>query len=139
MTEKEVKVKLESIRHLRNEIRARERQLEELQAQATHITSVISYSKTFGSERSSQPENYAVNSYELVQDLDDKVGELYELMDEGMRMIDCLSDPLLRAMLIDYHINGLKMEAMTRQYHYSWRQIYNLRWVAYRKIATNFH
>lgn len=138
MTPSEVKGRLDQIRSLRNEIKAREEQLEELATQATHITSVLSHAKAIGGDKTSQPESFAVNSYELRMDLEEKVQDLYLRTEEAMQMLECLPDPLLRGILIDIHINGYSMTKMERKYNYSYRQIYNLKWIGYRKIATNF-
>lgn len=138
MTAKQVEAQLKRIYYLKKEIKARERMRDELMTQATHITSVLSQAKVFTDSGQSLPENYAIRSYELLQDLDDLTDELMTELDRGLKLIGSLSSPLERSILIDYHVNALKMEKIAQKYHYSERQVYNIRMAAYHKIADNF-
>lgn len=138
MTAKQVESQLKRIYYLKKEIKARERMRDELMTQATHITSVLSQAKVFTDSGQSLPENYAVRSYELLQDLDELTGQLMNELNKGMKLIGSLSSPLERSILIDYHVNAMKLERICDKYHYSYRQIYNIRMAAYRKIADNF-
>lgn len=138
MTAKQVEAQLKRIYYLKKEIKARERMRDELMTQATHITSVLSQAKVFTDSGQSLPENYAIRSYELLQDLDDLTDELMTELERGLKLIASLSSPLERSILIDYHVNALKMEKIAQKYHYSERQVYNIRMTAYHKIADNF-
>lgn len=134
MTPREVELKLKRIYWMKREVKAKEMQLAELQTQATHITAVFSPVKASGSN-SSKVENYAVRSYEISMDIEESIGALYETLHEGMKMIESLDDPLLRCILIDYHINGIPLAKLEKKYFYSRSQIYVLRQKAYEQIA----
>lgn len=137
MTARRVCDKFKAVWGIRKEIKVREEYLEELRTEATHITSILSHTSGAGGTTSSKPENYAVKAYELRLDLEDRINELYELMQETERMLK-LIDPVSRAILIDYHYKGLNLGEISRKYHYSPKQLYNIRWKAYRQIADNY-
>lgn len=139
MTALDVKHELDSIWQLRREIASREEHLEELRTQATHITSVLSQAKATSSDAGSKPENYAVRSYELMMDYEDKVGELYDKIKEAEALIELLDSPFLKAVMIDLHVRCIGLRNVMAKYNYSQRQLYNVRWKAYSKIATNCH
>lgn len=138
MTVTEVRDRLYRIEGLRKEIGAKEDALKELLAQATHITSILSHAKVFSESGQSAPENYAVRSYELRLDMEESMDELLEELDLCFRMIDVVQDPLIRSILIDCHINLLAIDQLAEKYHYSIKQIYNIRQKGYGMIADNF-
>lgn len=139
MTAMEVAQKLSKISSLKKEIRAKEQALNELMTQATHITSILSHAKVFTDSSSSAPENYAIRSYELRLDMEEGMDALVSELDECLRMINTVREPLIRSILIDYHINLLNVTQLCEKYHYSERQIYNLRMRGYKFIADHFH
>lgn len=134
MTAREAERKLKRIYWMQKEVKAKEMQLAELQTQATHITAVFSPVKASGGN-SSKVENYAIRSYELRLDIEEKIQALIEAQTDGMKMIESLDDPLLRSILIDYHFNGIPLAKLETKYCYSRSQIYVLRQKAYEQIA----
>ena len=138
MTVMEVTSKLYRIASLKEEIRAKQNALDELMTQATHITSILSHVKVYEESTSSAPENYAIRSYELRLDMEDDIEALMTELEDSIRMINSVKTPLIRAILTDCHINLLNITQLSKKYHYSERQIYNLRMRGYKEIADNF-
>ena len=135
MTSKEVERRLSNVYWLKREILVKESRLAELKAMATHITAVISQTKTFSSSVTSKPENYAIRSYELTLDIEDDIRHLLQEEERATEMIQMLNDPMQRTILTDYHLNGIPLNKLEDKYHYSRTQIYNIRQSAYRRIA----
>ena len=135
MTSKEVERKLSNVYWLKREILVKESRLAELKAMATHITAVISQTKTFSSNVTSKPENYAIRSYELTLDIEDDIRHLLQEEERATEMIQMLNDPMQRTILTDYHLNVIPLNKLEDKYHYSRSQIYNIRQNAYRIIA----
>lgn len=133
MTAKEVERKLSRMYWLKKEVKAKERKRKELLTQATHITADFSPTPS-GGDPMSKPERYAMETYDLLHDLDESYRILLQAQKECMELIELLDDPLLRAILIDYHFNGIKLSDIEIIYHYSRSQIWNLRQKAYQQI-----
>lgn len=112
--------------------------LAEIDSMATHITSVFSLTKSFSGDTISKPEQYVIRSEKLKEDLMDDYESLLQQEREAHEMISVLQDPIERAILIDYHLNGIKIKRLENIYHYTERQIYNIRHKAYQNISDNF-
>ena len=138
MTSTQVEKKLKRFFWLKKEVMAKEQRLDELITAATHITAVLAPVRASTSGISSKPEDYAIRSFELKMDLEDDMNRLIIEMTECERMISILEEPLQRAILIDYHFNGIPLRKLEDKYHYSRKQIYNIRQTAYENIAHNY-
>lgn len=138
MTAREVEQKLKRVHWLKKEIRAKERQLIEIETAATHITAVLSQTKSQPTEVMSKPESYAVRSYDLKTKIKEDTDDLMRQTREAYRMISVLEDPAQRTILTDHHLNDVKLQDLERKYHYSRKQIYNIRREAYINIAHHY-
>lgn len=138
MTAREVEQKLKKVHWLKKEIKAKERQLIEIETAATHITAVLSQTKSQPTEMMSKPESYAIRSYELKVKIKEDTDDLMKQTREAYRMIAILEDPAQRAILTDYHLNDIPIRKLEETYHYSDRQIYNIRHAGYQNISDNF-
>lgn len=138
MTAREVEQKLKIVHWLKKEIKAKERQLIEIETAATHITAVLSQAKSQSTEMMSKPESYAIRSYDLKVKIKEDTDDLMEQTREAYRMIAILEDPAQRAILTDYHLNDIPIRKLEETYHYSDRQIYNIRHAGYQNISDNF-
>ena len=136
MTPRDVERKLKKIFWLKREIASKENRLADMIDEATHITAILT--QTRSSEVANKPENYAVRSYELKLSLEDDIENLMQQMEEADRMIAVLTDPMERTILVDYHFNGTPLRKLEDKYHYSRKQIYNIRQEAYIKIAKDY-
>ena len=112
--------------------------LAEIDTMATHITSVFSQTKAFSADPVSKPEEYVIKTEKLKEDLLQDYKLLLQQEEEAQRMISSLDSPVERGLLIDYHLNGIKIKRLEMIYHYTERQIYNIRHKAYQNIADNF-
>ena len=112
--------------------------LAEIETMATHITSVFSPAKSFSADPISKPEEYVIQTEGLKDTLRKDYKKLLGQLEEAHKMISILSDPVERGILIDYHLNKVKIRELENIYHYSERQIYNIRQRAYENIADNF-
>lgn len=135
MTPKEVKDRLSKVYWLRKEVRAKERTLEEMKTRATHITANFSPAKTFSSNVTSKPENYAVHTYELTLDLDEDIERLNKEISIANGMIAIVKDSTARNILFAYHVQGMKLNLLEEIFHYSRTQLYVIRRNAYEEIA----
>ena len=135
LTADEVEKKLKRMYWMQMEEAAKERKLKEMETQATHITASFSATRT-SNMPTSKVENYAVNSYELVMDIEEMLQKLRKEQKECNELIELLDDPRLKAILTDYHCNGIKLSKIEKIYHYSRSQIHVLRKKAYQEISN---
>lgn len=121
---------------IRKELRAKLNAMEELRSLAEKTTA--SYSLTPGgqSEGSSKVENYAIRIVEMQQDMDDCIDNLWKHQREVQRLIEMASDPIQRAILTEYHLNGKKCEVVADEVGYSDRHVRYLMDLAYKEIAS---
>ena len=138
MTPYEVKETLKRVNWLRREIEAKNMKLAALLTDATHVTAVFSPAKAQGADGQSKPEEYAERSDELTNEIRRDIAELREKERLAYRMINVLEESIEKAILVDYHLNGYRMEELEESYHYSGRQLYYIKRRAYKKIADNF-
>ena len=120
---------------IRIELKAAYASRVELRSMAEKMTA--SYSLTPGGphEGSSKVENYALRLVELSDDIAESEGKLIEVLEETKRMISLAPDPLQRAVLTMYHIEGRTAEQTAYEVGYSLRQIWRVMNSAYEEIA----
>lgn len=134
MTAYEVKSFMKQHWRLKKEINAKYSSLIELRSMAEKTTSTLTGMPSSHSE-GSKVENYAIRLVEMQIDMEECVNQLIEIRQKTVRMIDLASDPLARAILTEYHINGKTLEVTAETIGYSTRQIINIMNKSYEEIA----
>lgn len=135
MSPYEVKAFMSRSWKLRGEIRARYQRLEELRSMAEKTTTSFSLTPSTPQGNISRVEAYAVRIVEMQEDMEECVNQLYEIQRKVQEMINLASDPLQRAVLIDYHLNGKTCSKVAGEIGYSERQVWRIMNAAYEEIA----
>ena len=130
----EVKQYLSQCWKIRCEILAKHESLYNLRSLAEKTTSTFSLTPS-GHGEGSKVEHYAIQLVTMQQDMEECIQDLIRVQKEAEAMIEMLEDPMQRAILTDYHLNGIPINKLEDKYNYSRTQIYNIRRSAYRRIA----
>lgn len=134
MTEYEVKSYMSQCWRIKIEMRAKYTALLELRSQAENTSANLTGMPSSHNE-GSKVENYAIALVTMRDDLQECEDKLYKVQQQTLRMIELASDPLMRAMLTEYHINGKKLDATAESIGYSTRQTIRIMNRAYKEIA----
>lgn len=134
MTAYEVKSYMSQCWRIKKEMRAKYSAIYELRSLAEGTTSNLTgMPSSHGG--GSKVENYAIRLVTMRDDLEECVNKLYEVQEQTLHMIEMASDPLMRAILTEYHVNGKRLEETADTMGYSTRQTIRLMNKAYEDIA----
>lgn len=134
MTAYEVKSYMSQCWKIKKEMRAKYSAIYELRSLAEGTTSNLTGMPSSHSE-GSKVENYAIRLVTMRDDLEECVNKLYEVQQKSLHMIEYASDPLARAILTEYHINGKTAEQTAESVGYSRVQVFRILNKAYDEIA----
>lgn len=138
MTANEVRRKLSHAWKLKKEIKAKQEAMEELRSMAEKVT--VSFSPAPGGGGSaSRVEDYAVRIVELQEDLADANDHLLDVLKDAMALIELAEDPIQRAALTYYHINGKTAEESAAAINYSVSQFWRVVKGGYAAIAERWN
>ena len=135
MSPYEVKAFMSQGWKIRREIKAKLNAMEELRSMAEKTTTSFSLTPSAPQGNSSRVESYAIRIVEMQQDMEEYVNQLYKVQTKVQKMINLASDPLQRAVLIDYHLNGKTCSMVAGDIGYSERQVWRIMNSAYEEIA----
>ena len=135
MTSHEVRKAMSQYWRIRKELKAKENAMMEIRSKAEKMTPSFSQTPGGHGETASRVEHYAVQLVEMQEDLEDATEALLVAMRKAQRMIELAPDPLQRAALTEYHLNGKTAEETAASIGYSERQIFRLMGSAYEYIA----
>ena len=135
MTPYEVRTYMSQGWRIQKELQARYRKMEELRSMAEKTTASFSLTPSAPSGASSRVESYAIRIVEMQEDMEECVNQLWEVQRKVQQMIDLASDPLQKAVLIDYHLNGKTCAKVADDIGYSERQVWRIMSAAYEEIA----
>lgn len=130
----EVKQYLSQCWKIRCEISAKHEALYNLRSLAEKTTSSFSLAPS-GSGEGSKVEHYAIQIVTMQQDMEGCIQDLIKVQREAEAMIEIASDPLARAMLTEYHMNGKTAEDTAFAFGYSVRHMFRILNKAYEEIA----
>lgn len=136
MTPYEVKQYMKQGWKLRIELVAKYESVYTLRSLAEKATSTFSPVPSSPSSES-KVEHYAIRMVEMQMDIEECVDRIYEIQQKTLKMIELASDPLARAILTEYHINGKTLDATAEGIGYSTRQTINIMNKAYQEISDN--
>jgi len=138
MTAAEVKNEMKRVYWIKKEIAARVKRMEELRSMAEKTTQTFSHVPTAQSN-GSRVENYAIMLVEMMMDLEERTNELIAIEKKVEGWINTVADPRVRSLLIDYHLNGLSVERISEQEHYSARWVFKLLASGYEEISVHIN
>ena len=140
MTPKQVKKKLQSIRHLRTEIKAVEEQMEYVRVRAEYQGGWKSGNTVKGGNDNKQ-EELLINLLTFEEQLANKKDALIKAEQEGEQLLNFLSDEeaRFRVVLRERFILCRTQEQTAELLNYSWRQIVRTEWRAICLIAKRCH
>lgn len=139
MTAYDVKHKMRQAYKLRKEIRAKQEAMQELRSVAEKVTASFSPAPAGGSNGSSRIENYAIRIVEMQGDLAEASDHLLDMLQEVMALIELAEDPIQRAALTQYHINGCTAEEAADRIGYSQTQFWRIVDNAYIDISKRWN
>lgn len=125
MTAYEVRQKMSRAWKLRKEIKAKQEAMEELRSVAEKVTASFSPVPGGGGSES-RVENYAIRIVEMQGDLAEASDHLLDMLQEVMALIELADDPIQRAALTYYHINGKTAEESASAINYSTSQFWRV-------------
>ena len=137
MTAYEVRAYMSQGWKIRKEIKAKLNAMEELRSMAEKTTTSFSLTPSAPQGNSSRVESFAIRIVEMQEDMEDCIKQLVEIQSRTQHMIELASDPIQRAILTEYHLNGKTCEAVAEEVGYSDRHIRYLMSKAYEEIAYN--
>ena len=88
---------------------------------------------------SSRVENYAIRIVELQEDLMDASEHLLDALQEVMALIELANEPIQRAALTQYHLNGKTAEESAAAINYSTSQFWRVVNEGYVAIAERWN
>lgn len=138
MTAFEVRSEMRKAYWIRREIKARVRRMGELRSMAEKITPTFSPTPGGGGD-GSRVEHYAVLIVEMQQDVEERTAELVKVEKSIQEWVELVDDPRARALLIDYHLNGLNAEEVGAVNGYERRQVFRILSEAYEEIAEKLN
>lgn len=135
MTAYEVRAYMSQGWKIRREIKAKLNAMEELRSMAEKTTTSFSLTPSAPQGNSSRVESYAIRIVEMQKDMEESYAQLVEVQDNVQRLIELAPDPLQRAILTEYHLNGKTAEHTAEEIGYSLRQVFRIMNAAYDEIA----
>lgn len=137
MTAYEVRAYMSQGWKIRREIKAKLNAMEELRSMAEKTTTSFSLTPSAPGGNSSRVESYAIRIVQMQEDMEDCVNQLWEIQRRVQQMIELAGDPIQRAILTEYHLNGKTCEAVAEEVGYSDRHVRYLMNKAYEEISNN--
>lgn len=137
MTAYEVRAYMSQGWKIRREIKAKLNAMEELRSMAEKTTASFSLTPRASGDVSSRVESYAIRIVQMQEDMEDCVNQLWEIQRRVQQMIELAGDPIQRAILTEYHLNGKTCEAVAEEVGYSDRHVRYLMNKAYEEISNN--
>lgn len=137
MTAYEVRAYMSQGWKIRREIKAKLNAMEELRSMAEKTTTSFSLTPRASGDVSSRVESYAIRIVQMQEDMEDCVNQLWEIQRRVQQMIELAGDPIQRAILTEYHLNGKTCEAVAEEVGYSDRHVRYLMNKAYEEISNN--
>lgn len=137
MTAYEVRAYMSQGWKIRREIKAKLNAMEELRSMAEKTTTSFSLTPSAPGGNSSRVESYAIRIVEMQEDMEECLNQLVEIQSRTQHMIELASDPIQRAILTEYHLNGKTCEAVAEDVGYSDRHVRYLMSRAYEEISRN--
>lgn len=135
MTAYEVRAYMSKAWKIDKELKAKYNALEEMRSMAEKATVSFSGMPGMPQGNSSRVEHYAIKLVEAQQDMEECVGNLLDIRSRIQKMIELAEDPLQRAALTEYHLNGRTAEQTADCVGYSLSQVWRLMNGAYERIA----
>ena len=135
MTAYEVRAYMSQGWKIRREIKAKLNAMEELRSMAEKTTTSFSLTPSAPQGNSSRVESFAIRIVEMQEDMEECVNQLVEIQSRTQHMIELASDPIQRAVLTEYHLNGKTAEHTAEEIGYSLRQVWRIMNTAYDEIA----
>ena len=136
MTPYEVRSYMSQGWKIRKELRAKLNAMEELRSMAEKTTASFSLTPRASGDVSSRVESYAIRIVEMQEDMEDSYIQLVEIQSRTQKMIELAEDPIQRAVLTEYHLNGKTAEQTAEEIGYSLRQIWRIMNSAYETISA---
>ena len=137
MTSDEVKEYMSQCWRIKKEMRAKRTALMELRSLAEGTTQNLTGMPSSHSG-GSKVESFAVAIGEMRDDLEECEDKLYKVQQRTLRMIEIVRDPLWRAILTEYHVNGRTADETAEVIGYSRSQIFRIMNKAYEEIASQY-
>ena len=137
MTAYEVRAYMSQGWKIRREIKAKLNAMEELRSMAEKTTTSFSLTPSAPGGNSSRVESYAIRIVEMQEDMEECLNQLVEIQSRTQHMIELASDPIQRAILTEYHLNGKTCESVAEEVGYSDRHVRYLMSRAYEEISRN--
>ena len=135
MTAHEVRKYMSQCWRIRKELHAKYTAIAELRSMAEKMTSSFSQAPGGTPGNNSKVENYAIRIVEMQDEMADSTKQLLDVIDRTMEMIEMAPDPLQRAVLTEYHLNGKTAEKTAEVIGYSLSQTWRLMNEGYEVIA----
>lgn len=136
MTPYEVRSYMSQGWKIRKELRAKLNAMEELRSMAEKTTASFSLTPRASGDVSSRVESYAIRIVEMQEDMEESYIQLVEIQSKTQKMIELAEDPIQRAVLTEYHLNGKTAEQTAEEIGYSLRQIWRIMNSAYETISA---
>lgn len=136
MTAHEVRKYMSQCWRIRKELHAKYTAISELRSMAEKMTSSFSQAPGGTPGNNSKVENYAIRIIEMHQDISEANRQLLDVIDKTKAMIEMAPDPLQRAVLTEYHLNGKTAEKTAEAIGYTPRQVWRVMNAAYEYIAA---
>ena len=136
MTPYEVRSYMSQGWKIRKELRAKLNAMEELRSMAEKTTASFSLTPRVSGDVSSRVESYAIRIVEMQEDMEESYIQLVEIQSKTQKMIELAEDPIQRAVLTEYHLNGKTAEQTAEEIGYSLRQIWRIMNSAYETISA---
>jgi DNA-directed RNA polymerase specialized sigma24 family protein len=121
---------------IRKELGAKLNAMEELRSMAEKTTASFSLTPRASGDVSSRVESYAIRIVEMQEDMEESYIQLVEIQSKTQKMIELAEDPIQRAVLTEYHLNGKTAEQTAEEIGYSLRQIWRIMNSAYETISA---
>lgn len=140
MTAYDVRQKMSQAWKLKKEVSAKQDAMKELRSMAEKATT--SFSPAPGGSQgssSSRVENYAIRIVELQESLMGASEHLLNMLQEVMAMIELADDPIQRAALTQYHLNGKTAEESAACINYSVSQFWRVLNEGYVAVAERWN
>lgn len=137
MTAYEVRKKMSEAWKLKKEVMAKQEAMWELRSMAEKITTTFSPTPASPQGNSSRVENYAIRIVEMQGDMAESTEHLIDILREVMELIDMADEPIQRAALTYYHLNGHTAEQTASLIGYSVPQFWRILNEGYVSISEN--
>jgi len=140
MTAYDVRHKMSQAWKLKKEVTAKQEAMQELRSMAEKATASFSPAPSGAQgSGSSRVENYAIRIVELQEDLMDASEHLLDALQEVMALIELANEPIQRAALTQYHLNGKTAEESAAAINYSTSQFWRVVNEGYVAIAERWN